>query len=285
MHLSTRFRRGQRLWLLLLPTLLWIGLLFVLPHIKLFLLSFMDRRSGVFTLANYAAFFNSSLYRNVFVRTTTFSIVTTLLTLFISFPAAFIITKVLGRKMKALALIAIVLPYWVSELIQAFTWMILFRETGVLSYLLQYLGITHHNIEFLYHNSTIVVGLVYTSLLFMTIPIINSLDTLDDSLIEAAYDLGGDFWSTMREIIIPHAAPGIMVGSIMVFMLNLGNYVTVTLLGGKNSLWFTESIYNQFIVRFNQNQGAAFGVILLTFSVLFVWIVLKITKQDLTEAM
>ncbi|HEB66195.1 MAG TPA: ABC transporter permease [Chloroflexi bacterium] len=285
MHLSTRFRRGQRLWLLLLPTLLWIGLLFVLPHIKLFLLSFMDRRSGAFTLANYAAFFNSSLYRNVFVRTTTFSIVTTLLTLFISFPAAFIITKVLGRKMKALALIAIVLPYWVSELIQAFTWMILFRETGVLSYLLQYLGITHHNIEFLYHNSTIVVGLVYTSLLFMTIPIINSLDTLDDSLIEAAYDLGGDFWSTMREIIIPHAAPGIMVGSIMVFMLNLGNYVTVTLLGGKNSLWFTESIYNQFIVRFNQNQGAAFGVILLTFSVLFVWIVLKITKQDLTEAM
>ncbi len=281
----TRIKRARGLWLLLIPTLLWIGLLFVLPHVKLFILSFQDRRTEAFTLANYAAFFRKSLYLKVFIRTVTFSIFTTLLTLAISFPAAFIITKVLGQKMKGLVLLAIVLPYWVSELIQAFTWMVLFRETGVISYLLQVLGITDHNIEFLYRNSTIVVGLVYMSLLFMVVPIMNSLDTLDDSLIEASYDLGGNFWSTMREIIIPHAGPGIMVGSIMVFMLNLGNYVTVTLLGGKNSLWFTEAIYNQFIVRFNQNQGAAFGVILLTFSVIFVWIVLKITKQDLTEAM
>ncbi|NOZ73580.1 MAG: ABC transporter permease [Chloroflexi bacterium] len=283
--MRTRIKRARGLWLLLIPMLLWIGMLFVLPHVKLFMLSFLDRRSGELTLANYATFFHKSLYLKVFFRTAIFSIFTTLLTLAISFPAAFIITKVLGRKMKTIMLLAIVLPYWVSELIQAFTWMVLFRETGVISYALQHLGITDHNIEFLYHNSTIVVGLVYTSILFMTIPIINSLDTLDDSLIEASYDLGGNFWSTMKEIIIPHAGPGIMVGSIMVFMLNLGNYVTVTLLGGKNSLWFTESIYNQFIVRFNQNQGSAFGVILLTFSVLFVWIVLKISKQDLTEAM
>ncbi len=281
----TRIKRNKGLWALLIPMLLWIGVLFVLPHVKLFMLSFMDRRSGAFTLSNYATFFNKSLYTKVFIRTVIFSIITTSLTLAISFPTAFIITKVLGQKFKALVLMAIVLPYWISELIQAFTWMVLFRETGVINYILQLLGITDHGIEFLYHNSTIAVGLIYTSLLFMIIPIMNSLDTLDDSLIEASYDLGGDFWSTMREIIIPHAGPGIMVGSIMVFMLNLGNYVTVTLLGGKNSLWFTEAIYNQFIVRFNQNQGAAFGVILLTFSVIFVWIVLKITKQDLTEAM
>jgi len=187
--------------------------------------------------------------------------------------------------MKAAVLLAIVLPYWISELIRVFAWMVLLRETGVISYALQAVGITHQNIEFLYQNGTIVVGLVYTSMLFMIIPIINSLDTLDDSLIEASYDLGGNFWSTMKEVIIPHSAPGIMVGSTMVFMLNLGNYVTVTLLGGKNSQWFTENVYNQFIVRFNYNQGAAFGVILLTFSVLLVWIVLKVTGQDMAEAM
>ncbi len=276
-------RRG--LWLLLLPMLLWIGLLFVLPHLKLFYLSFVDRRSGSFTLANYLYFFQNPLYRKIFVRTAVFSVLVTLLTLLVSFPIAFIITKVAGRRLKAMLLLAVILPYWVSELIQAFTWMVIFRESGVLSYVLQKIGLINHPVEFLYHDATIAVGLLYTSLLFMTIPIMNSLDTLDNSLIEAAYDLGGDFWSTMREIVIPHAAPGIMVGSIMVFMLNLGNYVTVTLLGGKNSLWFTEIIYNQFIVRFNQNLGSAFSVILLTFSVIFVWIVLKITKQDLSEAM
>ncbi len=280
-----KIKKNKGLWLVLTPHLLWIGLLFVLPHIKLFWLSFVDKRSGALTLANYAKFFQSELYRHVFVHTALFAILVTLITLAISFPTAFIVTKVLGKKMKAVVLLAIVLPYWISELIQVFAWMVLLRETGVISYMLQALGITSHNIEFLYKDATIVVGLVYTSILFMIIPIINSLDSLDDSLIEASYDLGGDFWSTMREIIIPHAAPGIVVGSVMVFMLNLGNYVTVTLLGGKNSLWFTENIYNQFIVRFNQNQGAAFGVILLTFSVLLVWVVLKVTGQDMTEAM
>ena len=282
--MSGRLRKSLGLWLLLLPMLLWIGLLFVFPHIKLFVLSF-ENRSGHFTLANYANFFNNPLYRGVFVHTVEYSILTTLLTLAISFPAAFLVTKVLGEKAKAIVLLAIVLPYWVSELIQVFTWMVLFRETGIIRYTLQALGITHHSIEFLYHNWTMIVGLVYTSLLFMTIPIINSLETLDDSLIEASYDLGGNFWTTMKEIVIPHSMPGIMVGSIMVFMLDLGNYVTVTLLGGKNSMWFTENIYDQFIVRFNQHQGSAFSVVLLAFSVIFVWALLKITGQDMSEAM
>jgi len=282
--MSVRLRRSWGLWILLLPMLLWIGLLFVLPHIKLFILSF-ENRGGQFTLANYANFFDNSLYRSVFVHTVEYSIITTLLTLAIAFPAAFIVTKIVGQKTKAVVLMAIVLPYWVSELIQVFTWMVLFRETGIISYTLQTLGITKHSVEFLYHNWTMIVGLVYTSLLFMTIPIMNSLETLDDSLIEAAYDLGGNFWSTMKEVIIPHTAPGIMVGSIMVFMLDLGNYVTVTLLGGKNSMWFTENIYDQFIVRFNQNRGSAFSVVLLVFSVLFIWALLKITGQDMSEAM
>jgi spermidine/putrescine transport system permease protein len=280
-----RIKSVGKLWLVLFPFLLWIGVLFVIPHLKLFWLSFVDYRSGNVTLANYAKFFNSDLYRGVFFRTAMYSILTTVLTLLIAFPTAFIITKILGKRTKAVLLLAIVLPYWISELIRVFAWMVLLRETGVISYLLQAVGITSHNIEFLYRNGTIVLGLVYTSMLFMIIPIMNSLDSLDDSLIEAAYDLGGNFWSTMKEVIIPHAAPGIMVGSIMVFMLNLGNYVTVTLLGGKNSLWFTENIYNQFIVRFNQNQGAAFGVVLLGFSVLLVWVVLKVTKQDMSGAM
>ncbi len=280
-----RLRRTGGFWLLLTPMLLWIGLLFVLPHIKLLLLSFQDRYTGAFTLKNYATFFTNPLYRGVFVHTVQYSILTTLITLAIAFPTAFVVTKVLDERIKALVVIAIILPYWVSELIQAFTWMVIFRETGILSYLLRTWGITSHNIEFLYHNWTVMVGLVYTSLLFMTIPIINSLETLDNSLIEASYDLGGNFWSTMREIVIPHAAPGIVVGSIMVFMLVLGNYVTVTLLGGKNSFWFTENIYNQFIVRFNQHQGAAFSVILLVFSALSVWALLKVTKQDISEAM
>ncbi len=133
----------------------------------------------------------------------------------------------------------------------------------------------------LYHDATILVGLVYTSMLFMVVPLVNALETLDDSLIEAAYDLGGNGWSILRQIVIPHAAPGIAAGAIVVFMLTLGNYLTPTLLGGKNSLWFTEQIYTQFITRFNWEQGAAFGFLLLALSTAIVWLGLQARRPAL----
>jgi spermidine/putrescine transport system permease protein len=151
--------------------------------------------------------------------------------------------------------------------------------------LLVKLGITAVPIEFLYHDATILVGLIYTSLLFMVIPLISSLESLDNALIEAAYDLGAGGFTILRTIVIPHAAPGITAGCIVVFMLTLGNYLTPTLLGGKNSQWFTEQIYTQFITRFNWEQGAAFGFLLLALSTAMVVIGLKITGQRFGDVM
>ena len=164
-------------------------------------------------------------------------------------------------------------------------WMILLRESGVLPALMVHLGLTPAPVELLYHDATIVVGLVYTSMLFMVVPLISALESLDDSLIEAAYDLGGNGWSILRRIVIPHAAPGIVAGCIVVFMLTLGNYLTPTLLGGKNSQWFTEQIYTQFITRFNWEQGAAFGFLLLGLSTAIVWLGLKLSGQRFGEVM
>ena len=116
-------------------------------------------------------------------------------------------------------------------------------------------------------------------------PLYGSLESLDDSLIEAAYDLGGNGWTVLRTVVIPHALPGITAGCIVVFMLTLGNYLTPTLLGGKNSLWFTEQIYTQFITRFNWEQGAAFGFLLLVLSTAIVWAGLKLTGQRFGDVM
>ena len=92
-------------------------------------------------------------------------------------------------------------------------------------------------------------------------------------------------WTVLRTIVIPHAAPGITAGCIVVFMLTLGNYLTASLLGGKNSLWFTEQIYTQFITRFNWEQGAAFGFLLLLLSSLMVWIGLRLSGQKFSDVM
>jgi spermidine/putrescine transport system permease protein len=163
--------------------------------------------------------------------------------------------------------------------------MILLRESGVLPSLLMKLGITAVPVELLYHDATILVGLVYTSLLFMVIPLVSSLESLDNALIEAASDLGAGGAAILRTIVIPHAAPGITAGSIVVFMLTLGNYLTPTLLGGKSSQWFTEQIYNQFITRFNWEQGAALGFLLLALSTALVMLGLKLAGQRFGDVM
>ena len=274
--------------LLLAPALLWLLGLIILPHLDLAVLSFRERvapREYAASLAQYRTFFGEPLYWHVFMRTALLSGLATLLTLLIAFPVAWIIAKLARGRMSALLFVVCLIPFWVSETVRTLGWMILLRESGVLPAILVHLGITAQPVELLYHDATILVGLVYTSLLFMVVPLVGSLESLDNSLIEAAYDLGGQGWSILRTIVIPHAAPGITAGCIVVFMLTLGNYLTPTLLGGKNSLWFTEQIYTQFITRFNWEQGAAFGFLLLALSTAMVWLGLKLSGQRFSDVM
>ncbi len=274
------------LFFFLTPVLLWLFLLIVLPHIDLLIMSFrMDTDDGktIWTLSNYLNFFHEPIYWLTFVRTAVYSIIVTLLTLVITFPLAFYITKVVGLRFQGFFMTIILMPFWVSELVRVYGWMILLRESGVINHFLLKFGLLRHPVEMLYHDSTMIMGLVYTSMLFMVVPLISVLESLDDGLIEAAYDLGANMWHILFKIIIPHAVPGIVSGCIVVFMLTLGNYLTPNLMGGKNSLWFTEQIYNEFIASFNWNQGAAFGFLLLVLSSLVIWAGLKMSGQKLSQ--
>ena len=274
--------------LLLTPLLLWLSLLILIPHVDMFLVSLRERVGvGEYatSLANYRSFIDEPLYLWTFARTAVMSVMATALTLLIGFPVAYYIAKMArGRVRSALFLLCLV-PFWVSELVRTFGWMILLRETGLFSSLLQWAGLVDGPVEMLYNDVAIMVGLVYTSMLFMVVPLVTTLDSLDDSVIEAGYDLGGSGPPILREIVIPHAMPGIVSGSIVVFMLSLGNYLTPIMLGGKDSLWFTELIYSQFIVRFNWELGAAFGFMLLILSSVIVWGTLRLTGQTLEKTM
>ena len=268
------------------PVLVWLFLLIVLPHIDLLLMSFRtenDSGSMVWSLVNYLNFFNEPVYWRTFTRTAVYAILVTGITFAVSLPVAFYITKVVSPRFSGFLSLLLLMPFWVSELVRVYGWMILLRESGVINHFLLKAGLMNRPVEMLYNDITMVMGLVYTSMLFMVVPLISVLESLDDSLIEAAYDLGGNIFSIVTRIIIPHAMPGIVSGGIVVFMLTLGNYLTPNLIGGKNSLWFTEQIYNQFIASFNWNQGAAFGFLLLVLSSAMVWAGLKLTRQKLSQ--
>ena len=279
-----RTPRGLMLALLVAPAVLWLGLLLVLPHVEIAILSFSERvapRIYAFGVGNYREFFAEPLYWRTFARTAALSVLVTALTLGLAFPVALYIARVARGRAKSLLFLLCLIPFWVSELVRTLGWMILLRETGVISTVLQRLGLASGSVELLYNDGAVVLGLVYGGLLFMVVPLVNALDSLDPSLVEAGHDLGGGRWTVLRRIVVPHAMPGIVAGSIVVFMLTVGNFATPVLLGGKNGLWFTEQIYAQFITRFNWPQGAAFGFLLLALSSAIVWAGLRLSGQPL----
>ncbi len=270
--------------LLFMPFALWIGLLILIPQIGMGVISLREKVGPgeyTFGFGNYLDFLAEPIYWNTLLRTAWMSILVTVLALIVGFPVAWYIAKIARKRSRAALFPLCLIPLWVSDLVRAFGWIVLLRETGVISTLLQDAGILSGPVEMLYNDATVVMGLVYTVVLFMIVPLVSTLDGMDDALLEAGYNLGGNGFTVFRRIVVPYAMPGIVAGCIIVFMLTAGAYLTPIMLGGKNSMWFTEQIYDQFITRYNWESGATFGVLLLAFTSFVVWAGLKLTGQSL----
>lgn len=270
--------------LLMAPFALWILLLILLPQLGIGFVSLREKVGpGEYTIGfgNYISFLQEPIYWNTLLRTAWMSILVTFLALLIGFPVAYYIAKIARQRSRAALFLLCLIPLWVSDLVRAFGWIVLLRETGLMSGFLQWLGLINGPVELLYNDVTVVVGLVYTVVLFMIVPLVSTLDGMDDALLEAGYNLGGSRLTVFRRIIVPYAMPGIVAGCIITFMLTAGSYLTPILLGGKNSSWFTEQIYNQFITRYDWESGATFGLLLLAFTSFVVWLGLRLTGQTL----
>lgn len=275
-------------YLCLTPAVLWLGLLIVLPHFGVVIESLAVRTGpGAYRpgLENYAEIVSEPFYWQTLLRTMVMSALATAITLVLAFPIAYFIAVKVGARARAILLLACLFPFWISELVRLLGWTIILRQTGLINSFLMDIGLIAAPLRILYTDTAVMVGLVYSGLLFMIVPLINALETLDRSMLEAGRDLGGSGSTILRRIIVPHAMPGIVAGCILVFMATVGNYATAVLLGGKNALWFTEQIYLQFITRFNWPVGSALGLLLLICSSLAVWLGLKLTRQNLTVAM
>jgi len=281
-----QFRRNLTLFILLLPGLLWILFLIVIPQLQMFLDSFKYRpiyhKKGL-TLENYAYFFTNVLYIKIFLKTLLVAVLVTFVSFLVCFPIAFYIAKVAKPNVARKIFVLVIIPFWVSELIRTFSWMIILGDHGVINRFLMMLHLRTEPITLLYTNFSVIVGLVYNYLLFMILPIYSTLEGMDNSLMEAAQDLGANRFNVIRKIVIQYSIPGIMSGAIMVFMLSVGTYIAPTLLGGTKEIWFTELIYNKFFKAMNWRLGSALAFTLLILTILFIFAVIKIAGLKLTD--
>ena len=136
-----------------------------------------------FSFGNFKLFFMEPIYWRTFARTASFSVLVTFLTFLVTMPVAFYITKVVARKFQGFLAVLVLMPFRVSELVRVYGWMILLRESGIINHFLIKFGLLEQPVEMLYNDVTIVMGLVYTSMLFMLVPLLSALDSLDNNLI------------------------------------------------------------------------------------------------------
>ena len=270
---------------------LWIVVADIAPLLRMVLISFYDRyplppgQTPAFTLAQYQAFFDRPLYLTAFARTFIFGAAATALTLVVIFPVAYYISKVAPRHKRLRLLLLAIAPFWISEIIRSFAWILMLANRGAVNSFLAWTGLTSRPIELLYNNISLTVGVLYLTSLYMLLPLYAALEKIDDRLIEAASDLGASRTAILRRIIMPLSREGIVTGCVLVFLLVTGLYAMPLLLGGPSNTLFA-SIVGQVFSRAGDSWplGSAFSVILVVASLAAVAVFMALFQSRRSRA-
>jgi spermidine/putrescine transport system permease protein len=271
-----------RTWFLL-PAWLTMAVLFAAPFVIVLAYSFLTR--GVYgglelpwTAESYRRLFDP-LYLTILWRSFAMALAATIVCLLLAFPAALFIAR--APRHKNLYLQLVMLPFWTSFLVRTYAWIFLLRDTGLFNTALQALGITHAPLPLLYNNGAVLLGLVYGYLPFMVLPIYATLERLDPALVEAAADLGARPLATVFRIVVPLSRPGIVAGSILVFIPCLGAYLTPDLLGGGRTVMVGNLVQNQFTTARDWPFGAAVSIALMALVTLLLALFLRRQSEPL----
>jgi spermidine/putrescine transport system permease protein len=263
-------RPGWTGWLLVGPGLLWMLLLFVLPLAWMLSTSLHPRGiyGGVaegWTAEHYRRLFEP-IYLTIFLRTVAHALACTALCLVIGYPLAWVMAR--AGRWRNLMVLLVMLPFWTSFLVRTFALIFLMRDSGLVNSVLLGLGVIDEPLALLYTPGAVQLGLVYGLLPFMVLPLYTSLEKLDTSLLEAAEVLGARPAARFFRVMLPLSLPGVLAGSLLVFVPALGMYLSSDLLGGAKQMLVGNLVQNQFTAARNWPFGAAASLLLMVTVVL-----------------
>ena len=264
-----RERPSLQAWLLLIPAGGWLFIFFIAPLLIVLVYSFLERGTyggveWIFTLENFQRVFDM-LYFSTFISSAKIALMTTVIAMLVGYPIAyFIATR--PEKSRGTLLMMLMIPFWTNFLIRTYAWLTLLRtNTGLINVTLMNLGIIDDPLPIFGNTFAIVLGLVYGWLPDMILPIYAALDRLDHSLVEAAEDLYASGWKTFFRVIFPLSLPGVIAGSMLVFIPSLGAFVTPAILGGGKTLMIGNVISNQFLAAHDWPFGSALSMLMMGF--------------------
>ena len=264
------------------PAAIMLILFFLLPMfvvLRYSLLSsmpFFDPNSH-YTLANYLHVLKEPIYRNAFIRTSTYAAAATAVSLLISYPVAYYLARISRRG--GLLLLALLIPFWTSVILRVFAWKIILGSSGILNWALMSFGLIDTPIRFLYSGIGIVFGLVYTYTPYMVLPLYASLGKVPKELLEASEDLGANKLQTLVKITLPLTSSGTVSGVVLVLLASFGDVLSSQLLGGANTLMIASVIFETFMGGANWATGSALSVVVFLALLLLAAIIAHLGKE------
>jgi spermidine/putrescine transport system permease protein len=278
MFLVKKMKDKLHKWLFTLPVTIYSILLILLPLVYIFIISFFksDSYGGMittFTLSNYIQLFDM-VYMRIFMQSIIIALVVTFICILIAYPFVLAITHKNARIQKILITLVMV-PFLTNSLIRMYGFVVLLRKSGVVNTFLLGLGLTNNPLKLMYNNLGIIIGMVYTLLPFMILPLYSSVSSINKSLLEAACDLGANKRKTFFRVILPFTKPALFNGSLMVFTPALGYFFIVDVLGGGKIMILGNLIKNQFLTARNWPFGASISVFLLLITFIIIGIYRK----------
>jgi spermidine/putrescine transport system permease protein len=264
--MSIEAREARQPWILLSPSLLVITLLLIVPVLFIVVYSFWLRTSvgdvqPGFHTDNWADVLTDRFFRDILLTTLRIAAITTVICALMGYPAAYFIARAKGNK--ALLLLLLMLPFWISYIIRTMSWIYILGTSGALNTALQWLGIISEPIQMLYNETTVILGLVHFLLPFMVLNVYVSLDGVDETLEDAAGSLGATKWQSFLQVTLPLSLPGLAAGGLLCFVLGAGTYITPAVLGGPRDAMFANLVYEAIITQLNWPLGAALSLLLL----------------------
>ncbi|AOM09991.1 MULTISPECIES: spermidine/putrescine ABC transporter permease PotB [Bacillus cereus group] len=267
--------------LLALPTVAWLLIFFLIPLVFVLGFAFMQRGAyGTvemqFTLENIFRVFDP-LYLGTLWETVKIAVITTVICLLIGYPFAYTIT-IVDRKYRSILLLLATIPFWINFLVRSYAWIVILRSQGLVNTLLLKLGIISEPLNLLYNTPSVILGMVYSLLPFMILPVYAAIEQLDKRKLEAAYDLGATPIKAFWNITVPMTMSGIATGSILVFVSSIGMFVVSDVMGGSKVALIGNVIQNQFLGARDWPFGSALSIIVVLFSVLLIYLYYRATK-------
>lgn len=268
---------GRRLngWaLLMLPCLVFLAVVFIAPLIVMAWRSVTDPSP-----ANYALFFQSTLYRDVLWTTIWTSVVVTAVCFLLGYPYAYVM-HVAGPKVAAVLGALVLLPFWSSFLVRSYAWMVLLQNSGVINETLIRGGVIDEPLQLMRNTLGVAIGLTHIFLPFMVLPIYASMRRVDPDLVPAAGILGARPFTAFRKVFFPLTLAGVYAGCLLVFVLALGFYITPALLGSPQNAMYSELVVIQVSELLNFGAGSALAIVLLLVTVGLLWLGNRVVRLD-----